>query len=181
LLNDIILGVLGRAQRLYPLEVVAYSFLSNHHHLLLRVEMAERLSDFMRYFSGNVAREIARLTGWENRIWARRYDAILITEEEEAQVKRLAYVLSNCVKENLVARVEEWPGVHCARPLLTGETWRGLGSIGGWSTTPVCEERSPGYGISRDYLSTRRPRLRERPYERHIQPSWLRFARQRRS
>ena len=29
LLNDIILGVLGRAQRLYPLEVVAYSFLTS--------------------------------------------------------------------------------------------------------------------------------------------------------
>jgi hypothetical protein len=121
LLNDIILGVLGRAQRLYPLEIVAYSFLSSHYHLLLWVETAERLSNFMRYFSGNVAREIARLTGWKDRVWADRYDGILVTDEEEAQVKRLSYVLSNCVKENLVARVEEWPGVHCGRPLLTGK------------------------------------------------------------
>ena len=30
-LNDIILGVLGRAQRLYPLEIVAYVFASNHY------------------------------------------------------------------------------------------------------------------------------------------------------
>jgi hypothetical protein len=45
----------------------------------------------------------------------------LVTDEEEAQVKRLAYVLSNCVKEGLVARVQEWPGVHCGRPLLTGK------------------------------------------------------------
>ena len=36
-------------------------------------------------------------------------------------MERLTYILSNTVKENLVARVEEWPGVHCARPLLTGE------------------------------------------------------------
>jgi hypothetical protein len=122
LLNDIILGVLGRAQRLYPLEVVGYSCLSNHYHLLLWVETAERLSDFMRYFSGNVAREIARLTGWKDRVWADRYDGILVTAEEEAQVRRLAYVLSNCVKEGLVARVQEWPGVHCGHPLLTGES-----------------------------------------------------------
>ena len=121
LLNEIILGVLGRAQRLYPLEVVGYSCLSNHYHLLLWVETAERLSEFMRYFSGNVAREIARLTGWKDRVWADRYEGILVTGEEEVQVKRLAYVLSNCVKENLVARVEEWPGVHCGRLLLTGK------------------------------------------------------------
>ncbi len=83
MLNDIILGVLGRAQRLYPLEVVGYSCLSNHYHLLLWVETAERLSDFMRYFSGSVAREIARLTGWKDRVWADRCDGILVTDEEE--------------------------------------------------------------------------------------------------
>jgi REP element-mobilizing transposase RayT len=121
LLNDIILGVLGRAQRLYPLEIVGYSFLSNHFHLLAWTERADRLSDFMRYFSGNLAREIARLTGWKDRIWADRFDGILVTAEEEVQVRRLAYILSNCVKEDLVAKVEEWPGVHCGHPLITGE------------------------------------------------------------
>ena len=127
LLNDIILGILGRAQRRYPLEIVGYVFASNHYHLLLRVDQAERLSEFMGYFGGNLAREIARLTGWKDKVWSRRYESILITDEETAQVERLAYILSNTVKENLVARVEEWPGVHCARPLLTGEgvegTW----------------------------------------------------------
>jgi hypothetical protein len=29
-------------------------------------------------------------------------------------------VLAHGVKEGVVARVEEWPGVHCAVPLLTG-------------------------------------------------------------
>jgi hypothetical protein len=31
LLNDIILGVLGRAQSRYPLEIVGYVFASNHY------------------------------------------------------------------------------------------------------------------------------------------------------
>ena len=44
-LNDIILGVLGRAQREYPLEIVAYVVASNHYHLLLRVDHAKQLSD----------------------------------------------------------------------------------------------------------------------------------------
>jgi REP element-mobilizing transposase RayT len=59
-LNDLILGVLGRAQRLYPLEILGYVFASNHYHLLLRVEDARQLSRFMGYFNGNLAREVAR-------------------------------------------------------------------------------------------------------------------------
>ena len=39
-LNKIILGVLGKAQSLYPLEIVAYVWMSTHFHLLLWVEDA---------------------------------------------------------------------------------------------------------------------------------------------
>ncbi len=42
--NEIILGVLGRAQRLYPLEIVAYVLASNHYHLVLHTETAKQLS-----------------------------------------------------------------------------------------------------------------------------------------
>ena len=45
-LNEIILGVLGRAQRLYPAEVSGFVFLSNHYHACLRVPDAERLADY---------------------------------------------------------------------------------------------------------------------------------------
>ncbi len=124
-LNDIILGVLGRAQSLYPLEIVSFSFLSSHFHLLLWVRDARQLSLFMGHFNGNLAREVGRLTGWYDRIWARRYQAILVSDEEAAQVERLGYHLAQGVKENLVADVEEWPGVHCAHALLTGEPVEG--------------------------------------------------------
>ena len=124
-LNDIILGVLGRAQSRHPLEIVSFAFLSSHFHLLLWVQDARQLSQFMGYFNGNLAREVGRLTGWTDRIWARRYQAILVSDEEAAQVERLTYHLAQGVKENLVARAEEWPGVHCAHALLTGEPVEG--------------------------------------------------------
>ena len=38
--NQIILGVLGRAQRLYPVRCVSVVFLSNHWHALLQVDDA---------------------------------------------------------------------------------------------------------------------------------------------
>jgi hypothetical protein len=81
----------------------------------------------MAYFNGNLAREVGRLTGWTDRLWSRRYDSILVSDEEAAQFERLQYHLAQGVKEGLVASPLEWPGVHCAQALLTGEpiagTW----------------------------------------------------------
>ncbi len=48
-----------------------------------------------------------------------------MSDEEEAQVGRLVYVLSHGCKENLVARPQDWPGVHCMNALLTGEPIEG--------------------------------------------------------
>jgi REP element-mobilizing transposase RayT len=121
-LNEIILGVLGRAQRLYPVGICGYVFLSTHYHLLLDVADAQQLSSFMGYFNSNLAREVARHTGWTDKIWARRYQAIPVSEETGAQVSRLSYVLAHGTKEGLTEKPEQWPGVHCVRPLLAGES-----------------------------------------------------------
>jgi len=42
------------------------------------------------------------------------------SDEEEAQIARLRYVLAHGVKENLVEKISQWPGVHCARALVEG-------------------------------------------------------------
>lgn len=41
------------------------------------------------------------------------------------QVDRLSYLLSHGAKENLVARPQDWPGVHCVDALLTGRLLEG--------------------------------------------------------
>jgi hypothetical protein len=124
-LNDIAAGILGRAQRLYPVDLVAFVTLSNHYHLILWAEDARRLSRFVGYFNSNLAREVGRLTGWTGKIWERRYQAIVISDEEEAQIERLRYVLAHGVKENLVARLRDWPGLHCVRQIVDGEPLAG--------------------------------------------------------
>jgi REP element-mobilizing transposase RayT len=125
-LNEIILGVLGRAQRLHEVEIVAFCFLSGHYHLLVRVNDAKQLSDFMCYFNSNLAREVCRLADWGDKVWARRYRAIEVSDEPEAQRERLKYILSHGVKEFLVEKVLDWPGVHAARALLEGKPLEGL-------------------------------------------------------
>ncbi|MES1241446.1 MAG: hypothetical protein ABUT39_07490 [Acidobacteriota bacterium] len=49
----------------------------------------------------------------------------MISKEEAAQVERFRYILSHGVKENLVARILDWPGVHAARAILKDETLKG--------------------------------------------------------
>jgi hypothetical protein len=105
---------------------VAFSFISNHYHLLLRVEDAERLASFMTVFNSKLAREVARLTGWKDKVWSRRYQATVISNEEAAQAARLIYVLSNGCKEGLVAHLAEWPGVHAAPALIAGTSLEGV-------------------------------------------------------
>jgi hypothetical protein len=67
-----------------------------------------------------LAREVNRLTDWKGPVFERRYEMTVVTNEEPAQVERLKYVLANGVKENLVERVCQWPGVHSAETLIHG-------------------------------------------------------------
>ncbi len=81
----------------------------------------------MYYLDSNLAREVCRLADWKDKVWARRYRAIAISDEPQAQRERLKYVLSHGVKEFLVEKVLEWPGVHAARALSwRARRWRGL-------------------------------------------------------
>lgn len=124
-LNDVALGVLARAARIASLLVHAFAFLSNHYHLLVWVADAQQLARFMNYLNSNLAREAGRLVQWREKFWGRRYQAVIVSEEEAAQVARLHYILAHGVKEGLVASPLDWPGVHCAQALCEGATVSG--------------------------------------------------------
>jgi len=124
-LDEIVVGVLGRAQRLYKVRCCGYVFASNHYHLLLDIDNARQLARFMCHVQSNLAREISRLHGWAEKIWSRRYQAIVISGEEGAQVARLKYILSHGPKEGLVERPRDWPGVHVAKALAEEAELRG--------------------------------------------------------
>ncbi|HEY0513471.1 MAG TPA: transposase [Thermoanaerobaculia bacterium] len=123
--NDIFLGILGRAQRVHEIRLFAVSVMSNHFHVLLAAENAEKIANCMRDLQSKLAREVNRLTGWRGPVFERRYEMTVVTDEEAAQVERLRYVLSQGVKENLVEQVRDWPGVHSAAALLDGVPLKG--------------------------------------------------------
>ena len=88
--------------------------------MLLDIDNAQQLARFMHFFGSHLAKEVNRLTGWSGPVFAKRYTAILVSNEEKAQVARLRYGLAQGVKEKLVARPQDWPGVHSADGLLEG-------------------------------------------------------------
>ena len=116
----IVNGILGRAQQLFDMTIHAFIFLSNHYHLILSPKDARQQANFMGYLSSNLAREVGRLADWHEKVWGRRYAHVPITEEPEAQIERLRYVLAQGVKEGLVAQALDWPGASSLPALLDG-------------------------------------------------------------
>ena len=135
--NDVILGIIGRAQGLYEVQLHAFAFLSNHFHILLSPPDAKSLSSFMNYINSNIAREVGLLHDWTEKIWGRRYQGILVAEDEASQLARLRYILSHGCKEGLVARPAEWPGVHCVAALTEGAPL-----VGTWLDRTAAHEAS---------------------------------------
>lgn len=73
---------------------------------------------FMEYVSGNLAREVAWLTGWTDRIWLGAMSRSRPAKRRR-QVVRLIYVLSHDIKERLprssMSSKRQF-GRHCAKP-----------------------------------------------------------------
>jgi len=120
LLREITLGVLGRAQRRTGVALHAFVFLSTHYHLLVSVVDAAQLARFVGFLNSNLARELGRIHAWKERLWGRRYQAILVSEEEVSQVERLLYLARHGCKEGLVSDPLEWPGATSWRAMLDG-------------------------------------------------------------
>jgi REP element-mobilizing transposase RayT len=114
--NEIVLGIIGRAQFLFSVRIHAFVVLSNHWHGLLSVDHAAQLAGFVAFVNGNIAREIGRLHDWRDRFWSRRYRAIVVADETAA-VDRLRYIFKNGCQEGLVDRPVDWPGLSCVRAL----------------------------------------------------------------
>ena len=120
-LTERFLGVLGRAQRLYGMPICGVAVMSSHYHLLVRPRDGEHLAGFMCFFKANLSKEVGgRMLAWEGTFFDGRFHNTTVSDEAEAQVRILRYLLAQGTKEFLVERVLDWPGVHCARHLIDG-------------------------------------------------------------
>ena len=127
---------LRRAILMYEPEVYAALLMSNHIHIMARFPLMN-MHLFMKYFQGNLARDVNVLRGrYEASVFPRRYNAEPIFDRASF-LRMLTYVLCNPVAANLVQRPEHWPGLttyrQCAGfeepnllPLTVPPCWKGL-------------------------------------------------------
>ncbi len=66
----------------------------------------------------NLAKELGRLHDWREKFWGRRYRQTVISDEPEAQLASLKYLIAQGTQAGLVASPLDWPGLNCAKELL---------------------------------------------------------------
>ncbi|MEM7352938.1 MAG: transposase [Acidobacteriota bacterium] len=166
--NEVVVGILGRALEVSPLELCSTVWTSNHVHSLAVVHDQQQLSRFMHHLGCNVSKEVGtRLRGWRGTFWERRYDCIVISDEPEAQWRRLKYHLSHGVKEGLVESPLQWPGVHAARALVHGEPLEGA-----WfNRSKEWAAKNRGLAVGRyDFATRYLVGFAQLPAFRHLEP-----------
>ena len=116
--NEVVGGVLAKAMQQSggAVRLHGFTFASNHFHLLVWAQGAA-LASFMQYLRANLSRKVGQLVDWRGGFWERRYSAEPVLDDT-AMVGRLRYILAHGVKEGLVERCAEWPGLTCLPQLL---------------------------------------------------------------
>ncbi len=122
-LNQLIIGILGRAMEVFPsILLFAITVLSNHLHAMLQGP-PDQVAAFLGFVKREISRRYGPQIGWSGTMWDEYVATALPTAE--SQINCLSYLLSQGVKEGLVASPLDWPGVHAAKALLSDEPMRG--------------------------------------------------------
>ena len=119
-IKELIGGCLAKALSRYDIEIYGYTFLSNHYHLIIKAR-ADTLAKFMNHLNSNIAKKVSKRIGWSGKFWQRRYSAEPILDEG-ALIERMEYLIQHGVKEGLVNRCVQWPGLNCIESLLNQQT-----------------------------------------------------------
>ena len=123
--NDIIIGIVGRAQKHIDVKLHAFVFMSTHYHILATVSSADDMSKFIGFINGNITRKLNALNKRNGTGWKRRFKAIGVSKDRCTQERRLRYLLAHGVKEKLVRRAQDWPGASSLPWLVRGKSISG--------------------------------------------------------
>jgi REP element-mobilizing transposase RayT len=107
------------ARKNWPeVKLYGFAFMSNHIHLMVSGRGNE-VSSFVGFIKREISRRLGQRYKLPGTFWHQRFVATALPTKE-SQVKCLKYILSQGAKEDLVERPEHWPGLHCAKHLITG-------------------------------------------------------------
>jgi REP element-mobilizing transposase RayT len=115
--NNAYLYCLIEAALRFEIDVVIMCMMSNHHHLVIRDRFG-RYPEFIEHLHRMIARSQNALRGrWEN-FWASGQTSVVRLVDREDVIRKAAYVAANPVQDQLVDRVDHWPGINGLGALL---------------------------------------------------------------
>lgn len=115
--NDTVLYCLAEASRRFGIDLILPSVLSNHHHIVL-YDRYGRVIEFAEHLHKFIAKAMNALRGrWEN-FWSSEPLCLVRLVDPADVLDKLVYAATNPVKDGLVDRVHQWPGVNGLSALL---------------------------------------------------------------
>ena len=119
-IQEILLGILAKAQQLYPVRICSIVVMSNHIHLIFVVLNPGDIYEFVGYIKRESAHAINNLLGRnQHTVWQQGYDSPCIASAE-AVMNRLAYHYTNPQRAGLVEKIEDYPNINTWEALNSG-------------------------------------------------------------
>jgi putative transposase len=119
--NNAFLYCLADAAQRFGVDVLLTCAMSNHHHTVI-FDRDGTVPAFTEHFHKLFAKCQNALRGrWEN-FWASEQVCVVHLVDPTDVLDKLVYVATNPVKDRLVEKVHQWPGVNGLAALLGGHT-----------------------------------------------------------
>lgn len=116
----ILLGIITRAQSLFPVTICHFVVMSNHIHMILVVQDPAAVKDFVGAVKRESAHAVNHLLGRrKHTIWCDGYDSAVILDPEKV-VERIVYIYTNPQKANLEETIDRYPNLTTWDAFLKG-------------------------------------------------------------
>lgn len=120
LMQAIFIGLLARAQTLYPVTICHFVVMANHVHLLIVVQDPADVPRFMEYLKRESAHAINRILGRDRHtVWTAEYDSPIVLDAEKV-IDRIVYFYTNPQQARLVQKIEHYPHLSSWRAFVKG-------------------------------------------------------------
>jgi putative transposase len=108
--NQILLYCLAVALARYGMEVYVFNSMSNHYHLVV-FDVCGRLPEFLWYLNLMTAKALNFRWRRRENLWSVEQANVVLLVDDEAVLASSVYTLVNPTVDDLVERIEDWPGI----------------------------------------------------------------------
>ena len=121
LLEALILGIMARAQSLYPVTLCHFLWMGNHYHMLLSGRPT-LISPFIGYIDGEVAKAIKRLIPgfFPGNVWHDRFKEQRLATSASV-LEMISYLYNNPCRAGLVDSIVDYPGISSYKAFVSDD------------------------------------------------------------